>query len=93
MTARPLSTFQSEGWHRPSRARADHYFRPSAVMALRMSSPGALQSLCGKYGSGGAIRPWLKHTPKGRCQECNRHLLAVFNGPHDGPWFGMENPK
>ena len=91
MPARPIETFQSEGWYRPSGARSEHYFRPSDRMSARLGTP-SLEAICAPknglgYGSGEGIRPWLESTARGRvCKQCAQiQEAALFS---EGDWFG-----
>lgn len=88
MSARPLETFQSEGWYRPGSARLEHYMRPAPA---RVNDLGefADESLCGTWASGGGSRPWYLVMPKGkRCGKCDVAVRAeLFRS--EGPWFGV----
>lgn len=82
MPARPLSTFASEGWYRPSSARSTHYFRPSDV------TRDPLRSLCDHWTAGEGIRPSFTVGAQGRaCQACKRSVLDMLLAPQSEPWF------
>ncbi len=91
MPARPIETFQSEGWYRPSGARSEHYFRPSDRMSARLGTP-SLEAICAPtnglgYGSDEGIRPWLESTARGRvCKQCAQIQEAALFA--EGDWFG-----
>ncbi|WIE54206.1 hypothetical protein [Curtobacterium sp. MCBD17_003] len=86
MPARPLSTFQSEGWTRPHRARAEHYFRPQLALAAESDAP--LGSVCGRYLSGHGIRPVLTPTAtRTACQVCAQRVWAQLLAPQSESWF------
>ena len=95
MPARPIETFQSEGWYRPSGARSEHYFRPSDRMSARLGTP-SLEAICAPknglgYGSGEGIRPWLESTARGRvCKQCAQIQEAALFA--EGDWFGSADP-
>ena len=95
MPARPIETFQSEGWYRPSGARSEHYFRPSDRMSARLGTP-SLEAICAPknglgYGSGEGIRPWLESTAMGRvCKQCAQIQEAALFA--EGDWFGSADP-
>jgi hypothetical protein len=83
MAARPLGTFQSEGYY--NTGRANHYFRPSPE-----GKDLALTSLCGRYSLGEGLRPHLLPTPKASqkvCQPCNRIWLENIMRPEGSQWF------
>lgn len=84
---RPLDTFAAEGWYRPSRVY--HYYRAGERDKFHLG-PDAVTSICGKWGSGGGIRPYLKAlTDAKRCRECEA-LLAKQFARTDGGWFERE---
>lgn len=87
MSARPIESFQSEGWYRPTGAHSQHYFRLNDSGKWDMGD-GSVVSVCGNYGSGGGIRPFLAVTAKGRrCQKCNKAVLAQLLAPQSEGWF------
>lgn len=96
MPARPIETFQSEGWYRPSGARSEHYFRPSDRMSARLGTP-SLEAICAPknglgYGSSEGIRPWLESTARGRvCKQCAQIQEAALFA--EGDWFGSGDPS
>lgn len=82
MPARPLETFASEGWYRPSSGRNEHYFRPTG------HDEPALRSLCDHWSSSADIRPHL--TPavvRSACAACKEPWIAMLLAPHSEPWF------
>lgn len=94
MSARPLSTFQSEGWYRPSTARSQHYYRPPVEDTMNLG-PESVVTLCGRYGHGGGIRPWLTPHPLNRakrCARCDHIVTAQLMQPSDAPWFPESLP-
>lgn len=88
MSARPIETFQSEGWYRPTGARSQHYFRLNSEGKWDMGD-GSVVSVCGNYGSGGGIRPFLAITSaSGRCcQKCSAAVTAQLFAPQAEGWF------
>lgn len=89
MTARPISTFASEGWARPSGARTVHYYRPGGHLGLT--------SVCGSWQASEGIRPHLTVTPgitttggaRPVCQRCDRRVHDELRRT-DRPWFDEE---
>lgn len=82
MPARPISTFATEGWHRPSSARSAHYFRPSDL------TPYPMRSLCDHWTSSEDIRPLLTVGATGRaCRTCKQILVDMLLAPQTEPWF------
>jgi hypothetical protein len=93
MSARPMSTFQSEGWNRPIGAGVEHYYRPHVVYAMQLGPDGVV-SLCGGWASGGGIRPWLTPSPADPslvCRKCSAIVAVQLREPWDAPWFS-ESP-
>jgi hypothetical protein len=87
MPARPISTFATEGWHRPSSAHSAHYFRPSDV------TRDPLQSLCDHWTSSEDIRPLLTTGVTGRaCLTCRQIVVDMLLAPQTEPWFPEPAP-